>query len=169
MYFRHKWNFCDWLILLGIFIEKKAKSTASALTSAIVLVHYITPFLLILFCYVKIYRVILKQRKAQITIEETVDDTQVQDLQRKKQEKDRASFIAVILACFFICYAPCVVWSILHRACSVCGTVLEIAILWVIFLFFTSSLLNPIIYYLRSTDIRKAAKRMIFPTRSVSE
>ena len=161
--------FVTGLFCLELFIEKKAKSTASALKSAIILVHYIMPFLLILFCYVKIYCVILRQRKARITIEEIVDDTQAQDLQRKKQEKDRASFIAIILACFFICYAPGVVWSISHKACSVCGTVFEIAMPWITFLFFTSSLLNPIIYYLRSTDIRNAAKRTIFPTRSISE
>eukprot|EP00112_Aurelia_sp_Birch-Aquarium-sp1_P023892 Seg731.7 transcript_id=Seg731.7/GoldUCD/mRNA.D3Y31 product="Trace amine-associated receptor 1" protein_id=Seg731.7/GoldUCD/D3Y31 len=162
--------FVTGIFCLELFIEKKSKSSASALTSYMTLVHYVMPFFLILFCYVKIYLVILKQRKDQITIEEIANDTQLQDLRKKKQEKDRARFIAIILACFFICYAPSVVWCILRRYCSTCcGAVLNIALPWVVFLFFTSSLLNPIIYYLRSTDIRKAAKRMIFPTQSVSQ
>eukprot|EP00112_Aurelia_sp_Birch-Aquarium-sp1_P023893 Seg731.8 transcript_id=Seg731.8/GoldUCD/mRNA.D3Y31 product=Rhodopsin protein_id=Seg731.8/GoldUCD/D3Y31 len=153
------------LFCLDKFFPSQLKSSKAilGLTSYLRYIHYILPFVMILFCYVKIYLVILKQRRAQVTIEEISDDTQRQELHRKKQEKDKACTIAIILVCFFICYGPNFAVSVLEiDGMSVAEPII---IIWATFMLFASSLLNPIVYYLRSTEIRKAAKRTIYLSR----
>ena len=149
------------LFCLDIFFPHQLKSskTILGLTSFLRYIHYILPLVLIVFCYVKIYLVILKQRRSHVTINESTDDTHRQELQRKKQEKDKASTIAIILVCFFICYGPNFAVSVFEI--DGMSVAVAIAAVWVNFMLFASSLLNPIVYYLRSTEIREAAKRTI--------
>ena len=173
------------LFCLNLFFPQRVKSykTMLGLTTALKFLHYLLPFALILFCYVKIYLVILKQRraKAAVCIEASsyitactngLQDSHVIDLpkgkrrkdkaalQRRKQEKDKAESIAIILVCFFICYGPNFVICVLE----IDGKTVAVAIIivWAHFMLFVSSLLNPIVYYLRCTAIRTAAVRTIY-------
>ena len=173
------------LFCLNLFFPQRVKSykTMLGITTSLRFLHYLLPFALILFCYVKIYLVILKQRraKAAVYIEATSytmaytdgsQDSRMLDLskekrrkdkaalQRKKQEKDKAKSIAIILACFFICYGPNFFICVLE----IDGKTVAVAIImvWAHFMLFVSSLLNPAVYYLRCAAIRSAAKRTLY-------
>ena len=150
------------LFRMYMFFLEKLSSTETYLSMLhyVRFIRYILPFALILFCYTKIYIVIVKKRRVEVAIEEisdTADDTQRSDLRRNKQEETKAGTIAIILVCFYLCYVPNFVVSSLN----VDGVAIAVAIIWTDFILFASSLINPIVYYLRSTEIRNAAKRTI--------
>ena len=158
------------LFRLYMFFLERLSSTKTYLGMLFYVrfVRYILPFALILFCYTKIYIAIVKQRRVHIAIEEisdAADYAQRSDLRRNKQEENKAGTIAIILVCFYLCYLPNFVVSSLN----IDGVAITVAIIWTDFMLFASGLINPIVYYLRSTEIRNAAKRTISSCRTTRE
>ena len=98
------------------YVSFKANSPKAAFGFSIYirLGDYLAPFVIIILNYVRIYHVTLKQRRTQGSIGDFLDNTQ-QELVKKKREKDKASFIAVILACFFVCYGPGFLQAVIQR------------------------------------------------------
>ena len=131
-------------------------------------IRYILPFTLILFCYTRIYGVILKRRRVQVAIRDIADTAagnRRSNLRRNKEEEIKAGTVAIILVCFYICYGPNFVIALLDLD-QVANIV---AIIWADFMLFASSLINPVIYYTRSTEIRNACKRTISLCRTQRE
>ena len=145
------------------YLSYEANSPNAAFGFAIYLrlAHYMAPFVTIILNYVRIYHVILKQRRTQVSIGDFSDNTR-QELVKKKREKDKASFIAVILVCFFVCYGPGFLLAVIKLTMDITNSEdLFIASIWTNFMLFLSSFLNPIVYYLKSKEIRTEAKRMV--------
>ena len=132
------------------------------------IIRYILPLTLILFCYTRIYSVILKRRRVQVAIREIADTaacTQRSNLRRNKEEESKAGTVAIILVCFYICYGPNFAIALLDLD----QVAIIVAMIWADFMLFASSLINPIIYYMSSTEIRNAYKRTIFSCRAKRE
>ena len=131
-------------------------------TIASKLLHYCFPFIIIIFCYLKIYLVIRKQRRSRVTIGE-ITDAERTEVFKKKTERGRACTISLILTCFFICYAPSTIWIIIRSESNFCedNAIIDIVSIWTAFTLFLSTIINPIVYYLRSKEVRTVAKRFI--------
>eukprot|EP00794_Sanderia_malayensis_P000247 gene247-864_t len=122
----------------------------------------------VLICYAKIYRVIYKQRKAEViplgTIAGTSDEQRDKEQKTQQQTKERyrrTNTIGIILAGLLLCYAPIFSLSVyvLMQGGKICKEFEKIFIIyvWISLLVFANSSINPIVYFLRSRGLRKAA------------
>ena len=136
------------------------------------LVEALLSVVTISFCYFKIYRVIRKQIKAIASVGEITDDTDEKtvELTRQKQERDKAYTIAVIIGFFFLCYIPYICLYVYYFSRSgFCWDTKPVLItsMWVYFAMLLNSLINPIVYYAKRNEIRKAVKKLF--SRKTSE
>ena len=121
-------------------------------------------FMAIVFSYVNIYRVIARQKRSVHAIG-TIQGQEIADVSDRKKEKDKAFTIAIILGLFLVCYFPVLGLSLYTVLVDyeVCPTEkIFVTYLWVNLLVLVNSSINPIVYFLRSKDIRKAAKRVFY-------
>ena len=141
--------------------QKRYKSVLAGAKIVGKTIHYLLPAVIILFCYLKIYLVIRKQRISQVTVGE-ITDSERTEFVRKKKERGKAWTISLILACFFICYAPSTIWALIKgKPCCADPDVMFTASLWTTFALILTTVLNPIVYFLRSKEVRRSAMRII--------
>ena len=124
-------------------------------------------FVVIVFCYLKVYRVVSYQRKMIFQMGNTVARDGRQDAIRRNHEFNRTHAISVILVCFSIYFVPsyCFLLYYLVNLGSSCGKADQIHHVgfWSTFLALANSAINPVIYCLLRTDIRRAIKMMFRP------
>ena len=115
----------------------------------------------IILSYVCIFKVVLKHRRAISNQTESNIET--------RQSEHRTTFtMAIIIGIFFLCYFPYSGLYLYHfiRG-SFCWDSKLVYILnhWALFLVLLNSLLNPIVYYARSKEIRNAIIKVLRPDR----
>lgn len=121
-------------------------------------------FVAVVFCYLKVYKVISYQRKVILQMGSIVARDRRQDVVNRNNEFNRTHTISVILAFFSICFVPsyCFLFYYLvnhGRSCANADNVHHISF-WFSSLLLANSAINPVIYCLRRTDIRQAIKMM---------
>ncbi|XP_022103969.1 probable muscarinic acetylcholine receptor gar-1 [Acanthaster planci] len=84
----------------------------------------------------------------------------------KKQDK-AAKQLGFILACLVACWTPYFLQVLIYAFCSECGDVTAMTI--AVFLGYTHSLCNPILFALFNPRFQRACKRNLFPCRSREE
>ena len=161
-------SFACGVVISGLFsldfclsIKNQESLMKDHITSTLRVIHYAIPAIVIIFCYCKIYLVIRAQSKRQVSIG-TIKDCEKIEILKKRSERRKTGTIALILVCFFACYAPnfILVLIILLGTVNIDTNTMEIAWLWTSFALLLTSLLDPIVYYLRSREIRQAARKL---------
>ena len=142
--------------------QKRYKSVLAGAKIVGKTIHYLLPAVIILFCYLKIYLVIRKQRISQVTVGE-ITDSERTEFVRKKKERGKAWTISLILACFFICYAPSTIWALTKEHADISPNEVRfyVASIWTSYTLLLTTILNPIVYYLRSKEVRTSVRRII--------
>lgn len=113
--------------------------------------------IIIIVCYISIYTVILRHKR-RIT-EQSVSQVQASnERSRRPAEKRKANTIAILLCILFICYCPHVS-LICYKSFS--GKKMAVASRWAETIIMMNSSINPVVYCLRSTEIRDAVKAII--------
>ena len=84
----------------------------------------------------------------------------------KKQDK-AARQLGFILACLLACWTPYFLQVLIYAFCSDCGDVTAMTI--AVFLGYTHSLCNPLLFTLFNPRFQRACKRILFPCRSREE
>ena len=126
----------------------------------------ISIFFIIVICYWRPFSVLLKQQ-CSICIAEAVNENEEQNNRRMKREKSKAFIIAIILLFFIICNLPTLVINIsfaIKRASCFSRqmfALLNCANLCLL----PNSCVNPVVYCVRSSEIRSAAKRVFIGIR----
>lgn len=145
---------------LDYFIAKKNYTSVAMVgtTIAAKIVHFVLPVIIILFCYIKIYLVIRKQRRSQVTIGE-ISDRERTEIVKKKAERGKAWTISLVLLSFFLCYLPVTLWVTIRDYYDFNN--LGLVSLWAAFIVLLSTILNPMVYYVRSKEVRILAKRIL--------
>lgn len=113
-------------------------------------------FLTVLFCYVRIYTVIRRQKRTIITIGKK-DSEHGLAITTRQQEGKKSKTIAILLILFFICFFPSYIYLIYLLVQGSCDSTIHSS-LWSIFLTLSNSAVNPLVYYVSRTDLREAAK-----------
>lgn len=118
----------------------------------------------ILFTYVNIYIIVCKQQRVTVTLGriEGADNTEDENT---KHERRKTCTVGIIVALFLVCYIP-ILQSSLRQLISgpstTPGALTDIGFierLWIDFSMLSNSCINPLVYYLRSKDIRRNALR----------
>ncbi|XP_033647623.1 histamine H1 receptor-like [Asterias rubens] len=84
----------------------------------------------------------------------------------KKQDK-AAKQLGFILACLLACWTPYFLQVLIYAFCSDCGDVTAMTI--AVFLGYTHSLCNPILFTLFNPRFQRSCRRILFPCRSREE
>ena len=147
----------DWTLLLILMISPYigVPSVSIYIGASIVMVISI---LTIVVCYINIYLVILRH-KNQISEQAAVshaDPTEVRN--ERPAERRKTNTIAIIIAALFACYAPHII-TICIKSFTGRKLLLESRVFEMIILM--NSSINPVIYCLRSSEIRTAAKEVL--------
>ena len=147
----------DWVLLMVLMIIPYIglASVAIYIGSSIVMVISI---LTIIACYINIYIVMLRHKK-QISQQAAVSQAEPSAVTNgRPAERRKTNTIAIIIATLFACYAPHIVTicikSFTGRRLQLESRVCELIILM-------NSSINPIIYCLRSTEIKTAVRKVI--------
>ena len=120
--------------------------------------------LAMLFCYGRIFHVIHKQKRSVITMG-TLTTEKKQKITSRRQERDKTKTIAIITGLFVICYSPYMIfkfYNLWRRSFCWDSQSVYSSYLWMNFSLFLNSVINPVVYYVRSREIRIAAKKLIF-------
>lgn len=122
--------------------------------------------------YASIYKIIRRQRKAQISVG-TIEgcDTNSTEVRQQKKEKKRAYTIGIIIIVFVVCYAPQMVsylfiFKVQDGFCHLSSYAFTVSICLQMLVLLNSAV-NPIVYSLRMKAIRKAACRLFKRNTSV--
>ncbi len=116
--------------------------------------------------YTHIFRVILKKKRAVVTIQQVVNRFETSQQREARKQAKKSYTICIILILFMLCYLPYIT-SVLYfyftghwRDCSPSDTEF-LVLLWMQYLLMVNSFINPMIYCFRLTDMRSATSRLI--------
>ena len=119
----------------------------------------------ILFTYITIYIIVCKKQRTTVTLGHIEGAVKTEN-ENRKHERRKTCTVGIIVASFLVCYIPILQYS-LRQLISVPstspGALSDIAFierLWIDFAMLSNSCINPLVYYLRSKDIRKNASRV---------
>lgn len=131
------------------------------ITTSVVTV--IIPIAIIAFCYFHIFKAVrVQSRIIRVTsVGRDSNSTQRQDMQIKKNRK-AAFTMAIVIGLFLLLFLPSVViFCMLYAVSDPCEVMLlNVAWLWGAGVSFAHSAINPWIYALRSSEFRKALRRV---------
>ena len=120
----------------------------------------------VIIFYVLIYKIIRRQRKAQVSIGSIEGcDTDSVEVRQQRKEKKRAYTIGIIIVVFVVCYAPQMVsylfiFKVKDSFCQLSSFAFTVSI-GLQMLVLLNSAVNPIVYSLRIKELRKAACRLL--------
>ena len=144
----------DWIILMLLMISPYVGAPSVAIyigASIVMLVSILT----IIACYTNIYIVLLRHRK-QISEQAAVSHAEPSEVTNgRPAERRRTNTIAIIIATLFACYAPHII-TICLKSFTGRKLLIESRICETIIMM--NSSINPVIYCLRSTEIKAAVK-----------
>eukprot|EP00794_Sanderia_malayensis_P005400 gene5400-6076_t len=157
-------------VILGVPVNSK-------LTGVLTMILATAGLVMMIVCYAKISRVASKQRKAVVNLHHfarAVDSSSTLSLKKKqlreaKIQTKKSRTIGIILAVFMVCYMPNALLQLVltikdWKSCQR-NEVERLLGLWFEYIIVISSWLNPIIYCYRSSDIRRAAWKVVWLTR----
>ena len=110
----------------------------------------------VVYCNWKVFRVIRRQSK-QIAQDERAPNVSERQQKQRKESKDKAYVMLVVVIAFCVSFGPTVVNNLLESADFYKG-IKEFVDPWAECFVFANSLVNPLIYYVRMKAFRKAAK-----------
>ena len=151
-----------WLGFTSIQLDKSvSKSTAYTM---IKITYILCTISTILVCYGKILQVIRRQRSTQPKIG-TFNGAERSSQLKQRNEKSKTNLVAFIIGFFLLSYTPYLAMLVYftvreNGGCWDTDTIF-VANNWVNIFLLWNSCLNPVIYFLKSNQIRKACKRMI--------
>ena len=119
--------------------------------------------ILVLIIYIKIYKVVLSQRKRIAMLGNFASRRQSRISTR---ERSKTHTVSIIVAVFIACYTPFTVYYLMFTL-TLLGKIKVHSIyklgIWAYYLVFLNSCFNPMIYCARSQEIRRAAMRIFVP------
>ena len=107
---------------------------------------------------------ILHQQKPMVVIVGEIEGENRNVINKSRQERKKTYVIAVVVILFFICYFPIFVELLLrfyHKKSSASITTVKAVKIWTDFLMLANSAVNPLVYYARMTEIRRAASDLL--------
>ena len=132
----------------------------------IILSYMLLGFFSILASYFQIYRVAAKKRNAVINLGQIANQEFRKGVSSQKKERNKAYMIGVILGFFVLCFMPygtlyviLMAWP--NQQCKTVEATL-IAGLWFQILVLFNSCINPVIYFILSSEFRTAAIHIIW-------
>lgn len=117
---------------------------------------FFIPLVIMLICYMQIYRAAHHQIKKIIL---TVHGSPKRFLLSK--ELKAAKTVGAVIGAFVICWGPFFVLNLVYALCKSCSPIPEEAVLAVKWLHYVNSVLNPIIYACMNKDFRSAFKKIL--------
>eukprot|EP00794_Sanderia_malayensis_P005399 gene5399-6075_t len=165
---------CATILLMGVIISIPAYLKLAAV---LVMTLTIAGLATMIVCYAMISRVASKQRKTMVNMHRfarAVDSLPSSSLNKKqlreaKNQAKKSRTIGITLTVFMVCYMPyalkLLVLIIKDRKSCQRNEVERLLGLWFEYIMVISSWLNPIIYCYRSSDIRRAAWKVVWLTR----
>ena len=151
-----------WFVFTSLRFVRSIKMSATY--NMILILYMIIAISIILVCYGRILQVMLKQRRAVPTLG-TINGEESSHAEHQRNEKAKTHMVAVILGFFFLCYTPYLSllgWFSVRksRGCWDTDTVF-IVNQWVNFFLLWNSCINPVVYCIKSREIRDACKRVL--------
>ncbi len=117
--------------------------------------------------YANIFRVILKKKRAVVTIQQVVIRSDTNQQREAKKQAKKSYTVCIMLALFVICYLPFIITALRYHisllswpACDTSEATF-LALLWTQYLLTANSFINPMIYCFRLAEMRHAASRLI--------
>ena len=124
---------------------------------------FLAPLLVVSFCYIIIFKVARKQF-GRILAAKKLPDSSENIRARVTQNFKAIKTVGFVLSACIITWMPCVVLLLVdfyyakEERCRI-RKVKSVVLPWVQAIAFTSSAINPLIYYLRNSDFRRAFRR----------
>ena len=122
---------------------------------AITVSCFFIPLIVMLVCYMKIYKAARHQIKKIIL---TVHGSPKRFLLSK--EIKAAKTVGVLIGAFIVCWAPFFVLNLIYGLCKSCMPLPNESVLAAKWLHYVNSVLNPIIYACMNKDFRSAFKKL---------
>lgn len=125
--------------------------------------------IIVIFSYARIYKIISRHRRCMHA--DSVPSSGGSDTQARGRERRKSCTMAIIIGIFFVCYLPYTALYVSHlirRMYCLNTQFVNILSNWSVFLVLLNSLLNPIVYYARSKEIKDAVLKVIQPIKRVS-
>ena len=121
-------------------------------------------FLIMMYCYVRIYQAVKKQQRVVVNLGTIGDETQRCLQEKSRENKSSAYTILIITGCFIICSVPLCVFLLKFVEIGLCDLTFEFYTFytWAIFFVLLNSFVNPLVYCIRLKAIRIAMKAVIF-------
>ena len=157
-----------YMIVVGMtWIYKIVVSTISG--SAYLVVYgsvTLLSMLIIVFCYIRIYRVIAQKERSVLRLGR-IGDEEKEILDRNRRERSKTHTILILLAVFTASYIPplVVLFAVFKpdertNLCKVSPDTYSL-FMWSMFVYNLSSVINPVIYCMRMKPIRVALKSLL--------
>ncbi|XP_041368576.1 trace amine-associated receptor 1-like [Gigantopelta aegis] len=124
--------------------------------SLIVFVFFVASLLVMLFCYSIIFKVARKQASQIRSLTVVVDKRAEKHL---KQELKAAKSIGILVVTFSVCWIPSVIVTLVNPFIGY--TVSDVVYGTTLWLAYTNSMLNPLLYYLSHRPFKKAVRKTL--------
>ena len=146
----------------GWSMEENSRS--AHLTAFSSVVFFVIPFLLLVYLNWSVFKTAnMLQRNTVGPERGTFDDSnlenQLQEMARRRRERKAAVDVAIIIAAFVLCYLPKWITGLCRQFGA--NEIPAEAILATNYIFFVSSLCNPMIYSIRKREFRAGVKNFL--------
>ena len=125
--------------------------------------------IVVIFSYARIYKIVSRLRRCMHA--DSASSCGGSDIQTQRRERRKSCTMAIIIGIFFVCYLPYTALYVSHfirRMFCLNSQFVNILSNWSVFLVLLNSLLNPIVYYARSREIKDAVLKILLPSSRVS-
>ncbi|XP_065056899.1 trace amine-associated receptor 7d-like [Rhopilema esculentum] len=149
---------CFWLLFSSFNVYGPTKS--SSVYKAAIMGYLVICIITMLIVYSRIYCIVASKRKTVAALELVNGDTRTRAI-RERRERSKSRLFAMILGFFFLSYTP---YLILLTFFAVSGNSCWdnefnfISNQWINFILLWNSCINPVIYCVKSSEIRRCAK-----------
>lgn len=147
------WSFSIFMAVLKIILWSVPPPSYEI---AVSISCFFIPLVIMLICYMQIYRAAHHQIKKIIL---TVHGSPKRFLLSK--ELKAAKTVGAVIGAFVICWGPFFVLNLVYALCKSCSPIPEEAVLAAKWLHYVNSVLNPIIYACMNKDFRSAFKKIL--------
>ena len=119
--------------------------------------------LAVVFANWKVFCILHQQKPMVVTVGE-IEDENRNFINKGRQERKKTYVIAIVVVLFAICYFPIFVQLLLrfyHKKIFASISTFKAVDIWTDFLMLANSVVNPLVYYVRMKDMRKAASNLL--------